>query len=157
ERLRLADEALLALDPLPVPGPDVEPERAITFDACRLFVDRARVVCPSVVDQPGDRALVAAIARKLDGLPLALELCAVGAGAVARRQLPGVRALRFGVLVSAARGVSPRAATLRGAIDWSWSLLAPAERDALARCSVFRGGFALDAAATVLGFGAGAA
>jgi predicted ATPase len=85
----------------------------------------------------------------LDGLPLAIELAAARIRVLSPAQLLERLADRF-ALLAGARGAADRQATLRGAIDWSWNLLLPWEQAALAQCSVFEGGFTLDAAEAVL-------
>ena len=85
----------------------------------------------------------------LDGLPLAIELAAARIRVLSPAQLLERLADRF-ALLAGARSAADRQATLRGAIDWSWNLLLPWEQAALAQCSVFEGGFTLDAAEAVL-------
>lgn len=104
------------------------------------------------VDLAGDEA-VAELVSRLDGLPLALELAAGRLGVLSPADV--LERLNVSLLRSGRLGSSPREATLRGALDWSWELLEPRAREALARLSVFRGGFTLDDAQVVLG-GAGA-
>ena len=89
------------------------------------------------------------VVRLLDGLPLAIELAAARVRMFSPAQLVERLRDRF-LLLAGARGAAARQATLKAAIDWSWDLLAPWERAALAQCSVFEGGFALEAAEAVL-------
>ena len=138
ERLHLPGEELLPLEPLPV-----------TMDAIDLFVARARAQLPDFVLGDGNRAAVAEAVRLLDGLPLAIELAAARVRVLSPAQLVVKLRDRFQVLAGA-RGASARQATLRTAIDWSWDLLAPWEQAAFAQCSVFEGGFTLEAAEAVL-------
>jgi predicted ATPase len=137
ERLRIRGERVLDLDALS------------EDDATALFVARARDVRHGY--DPGDAADdVRAICKDLDGLPLAIELAAARMRVLSASELRTRLATRFELLTSAPRGTSTRHATLRGAIDWSWDLLSDAERSALMQCSVFEGGFTVDAAEAVL-------
>ncbi len=138
ERLRLAGEEVLPLEPLPVDAEGVE-----------LFALRARTQKADFALTPANRATVARIVALLDGLPLAIELAAARIRVLSPAQLVERLTDRF-ALLAGARSAVDRQATLRGAIDWSWNLLLPWEQAALAQCSVFEGGFTLDAAEAVL-------
>jgi tetratricopeptide (TPR) repeat protein len=96
-----------------------------------------------------NRAAVTEIVRLLDGLPLAIELAAARMRVLSPAQLLQRMGDRFAILADA-RGATARQATLEAAIDWSWNLLSPWEQAALAQCSVFEGGFTLQAAEAVL-------
>jgi predicted ATPase len=149
ERLRVSGEVLLTLEPLAVPARDADAERILDADAVRLFLDRARAAGAALPIADADADVLAEVVRRLDGLPLAIELCAPRARMLGLRPLLAVLASSLDAASLGCRGAPARSATLRGAIDWSWSLLDPDEKDALARCSVFRGGFDLDAAGAV--------
>ncbi|HVK64595.1 MAG TPA: AAA family ATPase [Polyangium sp.] len=156
ERLRLDGEVSLGLEPLGVPPVEERSLRAIASSAAvELFVARARAVRFDFELTEAEAESVAAIVRRVDGIPLAIELCAARMGVLAPGQILDRLARRFELLVTGARGAPARKATLRGAIDSSWDLLAPWEKDALAQCSVFTGGFSLEAAEAVLDLGAG--
>lgn len=151
ERLRLDDEVCLELEPLSVPSADEREPRAIAAsEAVALFVARTRAVRLDFELTEADAESVASIVRRVDGIPLAIELCAARMGVLAPKQLLARLARRFELLVSGARGAPARQATLRGAIDWSWDLLDPWEKRALAQCAVFSGGFSLEAAEAVI-------
>lgn len=151
ERLRLPGERILELDPLAVPPPAERDLGVIAgSDAVKLFVARASAARPGFRLTGAIAPDVAAIVRKVDGIPLAIELCAARMGVLGPTQLLERLSRSLDVLVRSARGVVGRQATLRAAIDWSWNLLEPWEKDALAQCSVFRGGFSLGAAAEVM-------
>ncbi len=139
ERLHLPGEDVLPLEPLSV---DVE--------GVELFALRARAQRPDFALTATNRALVQRIVALLDGLPLAIELAAARIGVMSPAQLVERLADRFRLLASGPRAPAGRHATLRGAIDWSWHLLAGWEQAALAQCSVFEGGFTLEAAEAVL-------
>ncbi len=149
ERLRVAGEHAIAVEPLALPGADDEdPARIAAADAVKLL--RSRTPRPDApLDRDAAKAL-AGIARSLEGLPLALELCAARLEIAGPDETLELLARRLDLLVARGRGAPARQATLRAAIDASWERLAPRERDALAACSVFRGGFDLDAAVAVL-------
>ena len=98
---------------------------------------------------PGDEAAVAPLVRLLDGLPLAIELAAARVRIMSPRTLLARMSERFKLLATAG-GRQDRQATLRAALDWSWDLLTPADKAALAQLSVFEGGFTLEAAEAVL-------
>jgi predicted ATPase/class 3 adenylate cyclase/Tfp pilus assembly protein PilF len=138
ERLNLRGEEVLALEPLPVGE-----------DAIELFVHRARSHSPGFVLHDSDRPTIERIVELLDGLPLAIELAAARVRLLAPAQLLERLHARF-QLLSGARSHAARQATLRATIDWSWQLLTPWEQAALAQCSVFEGGFTLEAAEATL-------
>ena len=139
ERLRLPGEAIYELKPLPLDS-----------DAVELFVQRAKAVRRDYSLSEQDAPIVAEIVRELDGIPLAIELAAARMGVLSAAKLLERLPRRFDLLGGARRDATARQATLRGAIDWSWNLLQPWEKDALAQASVFHGGFGLEAAEEVL-------
>jgi predicted ATPase len=143
EALRVAGEQTHVVAPL-----------AIESDAVRLFVDRARNVRPDFSPTDDDATALIDIVRALDGLPLAIELAAARIGVLSVSSIRARLKERFALLAGGPRFASERQRTMRGAIDWSWDLLAPAERTALARCAVFRGGFGLEAAEHIVDAGA---
>jgi predicted ATPase len=157
ERLRLPGEAVIEVAPLGVPPEDERsPARIAASEAVALFVARARAARFDFELAEADASAVAAIVRWLDGLPLAIELCAARALVLAPDQMLARPARRFDLLVTGARGTGPRRATLRDAIDASWDLLDPWEKDTLAQCSIFRGAFSIEAAEAVLDLDAAA-
>lgn len=138
ERLAVAGEQVHALDPLP------------EADAVLLFEDRAASVRSSFRVTDSNRAAVRGIVRQLDGVPLALELAAARAHILAPEVILARLTDRFTLLRSRERGRPSRQATLRGAIDWSWNLLAHWEQLAMVQISTFVGTFTLEAAEAVL-------
>ncbi|MFB7515851.1 BTAD domain-containing putative transcriptional regulator [Streptomyces sp. NPDC056144] len=136
-------------EPLGVPGESVRPVEPLPPDpAHRLFAERARAVRPSF-DPAADPATVGTIdeiCRRLDGLPLAIELAAARLRLLTPRQIADRLDDRFRLLTSGSRTVLPRQQTLRAVVDWSWDLLEPAERTMLRQVSVFAGGWDLAAA-----------
>ena len=147
EVLHVTGERVFELPPLSVPEDDAE---AGSSEAVQLFVDRAQRVRPDYALTPAEAPHVAAIVRQLDGLPLAIELAAARVNVMSAQSIVQRLPRRFDLLASGTRGVAERQRTLRGAIDWSWALLGPWEKSALAQCAVFRGGFTLEAAEKVI-------
>ncbi|MFH8615759.1 ATP-binding protein [Streptomyces sp. NPDC017979] len=138
-------------EPLGVPGEVARPVDPLPQDvALKLLADRGAAARPGfrVADDP---AACAEICRRLDGLPLAVELAAARLRALAPRQIADRLDDRFRLLTSGSRTVLPRQQTLRAVVDWSWDLLDEAERTVLRRLSVFAGGCALPAAEAVCG------
>ncbi|MFH8608371.1 AfsR/SARP family transcriptional regulator [Streptomyces sp. NPDC018029] len=136
-------------EPLGVPGESVRPVEPLPPDpAHRLFTERAMAVRPGF-DPEEDAAAVAEICRRLDGLPLAIELAAARLRLLTPRQIADRLDDRFRLLTSGARTVLPRQQTLRAVVDWSWDLLDDAERTVLREASVFAGSWDLPAAEAV--------
>ncbi|MFE2065677.1 BTAD domain-containing putative transcriptional regulator [Streptomyces sp. NPDC059467] len=140
-------------EPLGVPGESVRPvEPLVPEQAHRLFEERAATVRPDAGTALGDPAAVAAvdeICRRLDGLPLAIELAAARLRLLTPRQIADRLDDRFRLLTSGSRTVLPRQQTLRAVVDWSWDLLDERERTVLREVSVFAGGWDLSAAEAV--------
>jgi len=122
-------------------------------DAVRLFVDRARAQDPGFILDETSAPLVASVCRRLDGIPLALELAAARLSSMSIRQVSERLDQRFRLLTGGSRNAMPRQQTLQAAVDWSFELLAGPEREALRRLSVFAGGFELDAAEVICAAG----
>ncbi|MEV4641721.1 BTAD domain-containing putative transcriptional regulator [Actinoplanes sp. NPDC049548] len=123
--------------------------------AVQLFTDRARLVRPDFAVTDANAADVARLCRRLDGMPLALELAAARLRVLPLPKIVAWLDDAVSLLVGSDRDAAPRQATLRATLDWSLKLLPAAERDLFARLSVFRGGFSLAAAAAVAGDDAG--
>ncbi|MFI7388400.1 ATP-binding protein [Streptomyces sp. NPDC049813] len=136
-------------EPLGVPGESVRPVEPLPPDpAHQLFTERARTVNAGF-DPAADPAAVAEICRRLDGLPLAIELAAARLRLLTPRQIADRLDDRFRLLTGGSRTVLPRQQTLRAVVDWSWDLLDDRERAALRELSVFAGGWDLEAAEAV--------
>ena len=118
-------------------------------DAVRLFEQRARLVQPSFRVSDDNAAAVLQICRRLDGLPLAIELAAARMRILSAAQLAERLDDIFGVLTGGARSAPPRHQALRATLDWSYDLLTMAERTVFRRLAVFCGGFTLAAAERV--------
>jgi predicted ATPase/DNA-binding SARP family transcriptional activator len=119
-------------------------------EAARLFVARARDVAPDFALTPANAAAVAEICRRLDGIPLALELAASRVRLLQPAQILARLHDAFHLLESPSRTAIPRHRTLRATIDWSHDLLGEEERILFRRLAAFRGGFTLDAAEAVI-------
>jgi predicted ATPase/class 3 adenylate cyclase len=135
--LGIAGESTLPLAPLS------------TDDATALFLRRACAIQPGFEPRGEDSKAIAPLVGLLDGLPLAIELAAARVRVMPPHTLLARMSERFRLLASSA-GRHERQATLRATFDWSWDLLSPSERTALAQLSVFEGGFTLAAAEAVL-------
>jgi non-specific serine/threonine protein kinase len=154
--LHVHGEHELPVPPLGLPDPGAATARAAgDAEAVRLFVQRAAAGRPDFALTDANAADVAAICRRLDGLPLAIELAAARVKLLAPRAILARLAQRLDLLRSDARDVAPRHRTLRDVIDWSYGLLAPEEQALFRELSVFVGGFTLDSAAAVAGAAGG--
>jgi predicted ATPase len=145
ETLGVTGEMTLAVGPLDMPsGIEFEDpcEAMLGYPAVQLFVDRAGAAAPSFRFGPANCADIARICRRLDGLPLAIELAAARVRALAPSQIADLLADRFRLLASGSRTVA-RHRTLEAVVDWSHDLLTEPAREAFAYLSVFRGGFHL--------------
>src|SRR5690606_2034583 len=113
--------------------------------AVELFVERARAVRPDLVVTGTEREAIAEICRRLDGLPLAIELAAARVRLLTPTQMLGRLQRELDLLAGGGRDLPERQRTLRATIDWSYDLLDEADRLLFERFSVFRGGATLDA------------
>ncbi|WP_408056434.1 ATP-binding protein, partial [Streptomyces mesophilus] len=137
-------------EPLNVSGETVEAVAPLEGpEAVALFVARAASAAPGFALTPANRESVELICRRLDGIPLALELAATRVRALGVEALADRLHDRFRLLSQVRRDAPARQRTLRAMIDWSWELLGPPERAVLRRLAVFAGGFTLDAAEAV--------
>ncbi len=148
-RLRVSGEREFPVAPLPLDAPGSD-EDAEATGAIRLFVERARAVRPEFDPDAESLPAVAEIVRRVDGLPLAIELAAARVKALPPAALLRRLEPRLPLLSGGARDLPLRQQTLRDAIEWSHDLLDDAERALFRRLGVFVGGFTLDAAETVL-------
>ncbi|WP_258318815.1 BTAD domain-containing putative transcriptional regulator [Streptomyces griseorubiginosus] len=141
-------------EPLGVPGELLRPVEPLPQPvALRLLADRGAAARPGFRVEEDPEAC-AEICRRLDGLPLGIELAAARLRMLTPRQIADRLDDRFRLLTSGSRTVLPRQQTLRAVVDWSWDLLDEEERDVLRRLSVFAGGCDLAAAEAVCGPGA---
>jgi predicted ATPase len=148
EPLGVTGEVTFGLASLAVPdSPD--PERIRQVEAVRLFTDRAGMVVPGFELTADNAPAVASLCRRLDGIPLAIELAAARMRSLTPQQLDARLGDRFRLLASGSRTALPRHQTLRAAIDWSHRLLEESEQLVFRRLSVFAGGCSLEAAEEV--------
>src|SRR5262245_34780179 len=120
-------------------------EDVTPYEAARLFVDRARAALPGFVATDRNAPALAEVCRRLDGIPLAIELAAARVRVLSVEQIAARLGDRFRLLTAGPRTALPRQQTLRATVDWSYALLSMPERLLLRRLSVFAGGFSLDA------------
>jgi predicted ATPase/DNA-binding SARP family transcriptional activator len=170
QRLNLSGERVFLVPPLPVPGEELRAprselrveapntergawslERLISFPSVQLFVDRAQVGSPDFALTEGNAGAVAALCRRLEGLPLALELAAARAGVLTPEQILSQLERGLGVLSSRQADAAARHRSLRAAVEWSYRLLDPTLQRFFTGLSVFQGGWSLEAAEAVSG------
>lgn len=151
EALSVAGETVWRVPSLSVPDVDLLPTaRELTrYDAVRLFLDRTRQRLPNFALTPDNTEAVAEICRKLEGIPLAIELATARIGALSVRQISERLRDPLSLLSSGGRTAEPRQRTLRGTLDWSYELLGAAEQVLFGRLSVFAGSASLEAVETV--------
>ena len=149
EGLGVAGEWILAVKSLAITDAGAGVDAVRSSEAVQLFTDRARAVRADFVVDLSNADAVAQICRRLDGIPLAIELAASRITTLSAAELAQRLNDRFRALGGAQRAMVERHQTLRAAIDWSYELLAPHEQALFERLSVFSGGFMLDAAEAV--------
>jgi predicted ATPase/DNA-binding SARP family transcriptional activator len=152
EPLKIAGERLLALAPLAVPedgGSALTAAEALAHPAVRLLADRGAAAAPGFAVDDANVAAVAEICRRLDGLPLAIELAAARLRSLSAQQIADRLDDRFRLLTGGSRTALPRQRTLRAVIDWSWDLLSEPERTLAARLAVFGAGVTPQSATAV--------
>src|SRR5262249_56537960 len=153
EALRIDGEQVMTVPSLRVPDEAAALDVLATTDAVRLFVDRARATRSEFLLTVDNAAAVTQLCRRLDGIPLAIELAAARVRSMTPSEIAARLDQRFRLLTGGTRTAASRHQTLRAAIDWSYDALEPGERTLLARLWVCRGGFDLPAAEAI---GAGA-
>ncbi|WP_433235193.1 BTAD domain-containing putative transcriptional regulator [Streptosporangium sp. CA-135522] len=137
EPLEVMGETLCRLGPLDLPPAHADPDHASASAAVRLFLDRAAAVQPSFVLDATTAAPIVDIVRRLDGLPLALELAAARLRTMSAEQVARRLDDRFRLLSTGNRTAQPRQQTLHAVIEWSWDLLTSQERTLARRMSIF--------------------
>jgi len=147
ERLAVEGEVVIELAPLVCPGENDAPADVLACEAVRLLAARAAAVGGELGADP---TVLGALVRQLDGIPLAIELAAARTRLLRPSELVARMQQQNGVLAGGG-------AALALAVDWSWNLLSPDEQSALAECSLFAGGFTVEAAEHVLSRGDDAA
>ncbi|MEJ2735184.1 MAG: LuxR C-terminal-related transcriptional regulator [Anaerolineae bacterium] len=164
EPLGVSGEVVYSVPPLALPeaellpepgGPPVRPDtdliaRLAQVESVSLFVDRAASILPGFALTADNARPIARICRRLDGIPLAIELASARVNVLSLAQIGDRLEDRFGLLVSAQRtAVKPHHQTMRAAIDWSYDLLKPEEQTLLHRLAIFEAGCNLDMAEAV--------
>jgi predicted ATPase/DNA-binding CsgD family transcriptional regulator len=151
EPLGIAGETTLRVPSLslPEPGEVLVPERLRDYEAPLLFVQRAEAISPHFAITTRTAPVLAEVCRRLDGIPLAIELAAARVKGLTVGQIAARLDDRFRLLIGGDRMALPRQQTLRATMDWSYQLLSESERVLLRRLSVFAGGFSLEAAEAV--------
>ncbi|MBF0548295.1 MAG: tetratricopeptide repeat protein [Candidatus Riflebacteria bacterium] len=147
ESLRLQGEVVTELLPLPLPE---SPSDFSKSAAVKLFLERAESIRSGSIVSEEDFFNVGKIVQQLDGIPLAIELAAARIGIFSPSELLDRLSQHLVILASGRRDNPDRQSTLRKTIDWSWVLLEPWEQSVAAQCSVFHGGFALEATEHIL-------
>jgi predicted ATPase len=149
--LRLSGEHEFPVPPLPVPpaGAASDPADLQQYASVSLFTERARAADPGFELTSGNAGAVAEICRRLDGLPLAVELAAARVRLLPPQALASRLDERFSLLTGGARDLPQRQQTLRNTLEWSFGLLPAGEQALFARLGVFAGSFSLPAAEAV--------
>jgi non-specific serine/threonine protein kinase len=150
EPLRIEGETRWMLPPLRLPPPagDASGEIGLT-EAVLLFRDRARALDASFQLTDGNIGAVADVCRRMDGLPLAIELAATWIPVLPPDEIARRLDARLALLARGSRAAQPRQQTLRASLDWSYDMLSEADRVLFRRLAVFAGGWTLDAAEAV--------
>jgi predicted ATPase/DNA-binding winged helix-turn-helix (wHTH) protein len=151
EPLRAEGEWVYPVPPLAVPAEDAEDaDDLLRYGGVRLFVERLRAAEPHFAPDRRSAAMIAAICRRLDGIPLAIELAAARAAVLGVEEVATHLDDRFRILTGGRRTALLRHQTLRATLDWSYELLSEPERVILRRLAVFAGVFRLEAASAVI-------
>lgn len=153
ELLGIPGEVAWPVPTLSLPEDGVSAESASGSEAIRLFVERAREARPDFAMTDENVSVVTAICRRLDGIPLAIELAAARARVMSLDQIRDRLDNRFRLLTGGGRASPPRQQTLRALIDWSYHLLDEPQQAVFARLALFGGGFTLEAAEDICAFG----
>jgi predicted ATPase/DNA-binding winged helix-turn-helix (wHTH) protein len=151
ERLDIAGEVTYRVPSLSVPSSKkkLAPDELLTIDSVRLFVDRAQATRPHFRVTEENAASLVSVCRRLDGIPLAIELAAPRLRAMSLEEIDRRLDQCLSLLTSASRTAVPRHRTLRALLDWSYDLMSANEQALLQRLSCFAGGWTLEAAEQV--------
>jgi predicted ATPase/DNA-binding winged helix-turn-helix (wHTH) protein len=155
EPLRGAGEHVYRLPPLGLPPASgvMTAAEALHYPAIQLFVERAKAVVDDFELSDCNGSIVGEICRRLDGIPLAIEMAASRVNAFALPELAAQLDNRFALLNRGRRTAVPRHQTLRATLDWSYNQLPPIEQRILNRTAVFAGGFSLESAGAIVANG----
>jgi predicted ATPase/DNA-binding SARP family transcriptional activator len=149
EPLGIVGESLCQVNPLSAPGPGAGGPDALKTPAVRLFIDRASLVRPGFAVTADNTEAIVEICRRLDGLPLAIELAAARLRNLTVEAIAVRLSNRFRLLTGGNRTAMPRHQTLQAVVEWSWELLTRSERVLAERLSVFPGGASAQTAEVV--------
>jgi predicted ATPase/class 3 adenylate cyclase len=149
EPLGIDGERVHRVPSLGTPADDDDVDAIRNSEAVRLFTDRAAQQGAALVPDERTASVIGRICRRLDGIPLAIELGAARLRVMSVTELEARLDQRFSILTGGSRAALPRQQTLLAMVDWSWNLLHAAERHVLARLSVFAGGFDVASAEAV--------
>jgi predicted ATPase/DNA-binding CsgD family transcriptional regulator len=150
EPLGIGGERVYRVPSMGVPAADDGPDAIRACEAVRLLADRAAAQGVPLSRDEQTASVIGRVCRRLDGIPLAIELAAARLRVLSADELEARLDERFALLTGGSRAGLPRQQTLQAMMDWSWELLTSAERTVLARLSVFAGGFGLAAAEAVV-------
>jgi predicted ATPase/class 3 adenylate cyclase len=151
--LDVAGEQVFGLRPLSLPTPDADAAAAGASEAVSLFVQRAAAVRSDFSLSPSNVGAVGEICRRLDGIPLAIELAAARIGALGPAEIAGLLDERFRLLTRGRAGAAGRQQTLQATVEWSYALLGEAERRVFDCLGVFPASFDVEAVVAVAGAG----
>ncbi|MCW2523835.1 MAG: transcriptional regulator, winged helix family, partial [Frankiales bacterium] len=149
EPLGIDGEALCLLSPLTLPPPGVGAQAALGYPAVQLLADRAAAVSAEFAVDESTVAAVVEIVRRLDGLPLAIELAAARLRVLPVSEVAARLTDRFRLLTGGSRASMPRHRTLRAVVEWSWELLTPPERLLAERLAIFPSGATIDSVVAI--------
>lgn len=153
EPLAIEGEHLYRVPSLFVPPASADPDRLLSCEAVRLFADRGRQQRSDFAVNATNASALGRLCRRLDGIPLAIELAAARLSTLSLDEIDHRLDQRFRLLTGGRRTTAPRQQTLQALIDWSYDLLTPGEQEMLEHLSVFAGGFDLHSAEAVAGEG----
>lgn len=151
ERLGIVGELTYRVPSLSVPESEqlATPEKMAQYESARLFIERAQLQQPEFIVTPDNAPALASICRRLDGIPLAIELAAARVRLMPIEEVSRRLDQRFDLLTGGSRTALPRHRTLRSLIDWSYDLLNGSEQELFFRLSIFSGGWTLAGAESV--------
>jgi predicted ATPase/DNA-binding winged helix-turn-helix (wHTH) protein len=149
EILKIEGEYVYRVPPLDVPPPHEEPGNILGHSAVQLFIATTRALCSDFAPNGESLAAIAAVCRRLDGIPLAIDVAATRVATLGLQQVAAGLDDRFGILTGGRRTALPRHQTLRATLDWSYELLPEPERLVMRRFAVFTGDFTAEAAGSI--------
>jgi len=153
EILKIEGEYVYRVPPLDVPPQFDEPDNILSHSAVQLFVATTSALHSDFSPDGENLAAIAAICRRLDGIPLAIDLAATRVATLGLQQVAAGLDNRLGLLTGGRRTALPRHQTLRATLDWSYELLPEPERLVMRRLAVFVGDFTAEAASLIAGGG----